>query len=265
MGFELSDEGTSSYTFSNVPSRGTASSDSSQSQAAPSSKKPTSIYRLVSKKCSKEEKPEVKKSTSSLKKVQFEEHNTSTESDNSNSHEEQQFTETDTDAMEETEDDMEPHSEETHSETQESFDDTFDSGSESSIPESYRSPSKRNIQRSAEAGFQPQRHSTEEDDISMSAFVPDSVRRQSVLPSHPSHSDSSEDGSAVAGSRQDYSSGEDQTKKHLRLDDTESEEDEEGNKEEMDDLLDEALDDLSEVEMRKDPKPQPVSSMVVVH
>lgn len=264
MGFELSDEGSSTYTFNKDQGPSTSAGGSTQRQATSADKKPSSIYRLVSKKCADQQKPVVKQSSSSLKKVQFEEHNTSTESDSTNGQPDAQYsTETDTDLMDETEDDFDEHTDETHSETQESFDDTYDSGSESSIPESYKSPSKRHVDKTPTDTFVPMTHLPEEDDVSMSAFVPASVRRQSVLPSH--NVDSSEDSYSGAGAQPEYTSTDEQTRKKLRLDDTDS--DEEGDRAEMDNLLDEAMDDLDEVNMRKDPKPQPVcicSSISVV-
>ncbi|XP_060601507.1 anillin-like isoform X2 [Ruditapes philippinarum] len=267
MGFELSDEGEASYNFKNGHGQAVAS----DKQAASATKKP-SIYRLVSKKCKEPERPVVKQnSTSSLKKVQFREHNTSTESDSSTDRHEDQCTETEGDTMDDT-DDFDPPSEEIQSETQESFDDSYNSGSESSIPESYRSPTKRMTpqQQQQPRAARSREQLTEDEDISMSAFVPASVRRESMLP--PRHDDTS---SITSEDSMDYvntdqsdrnrerypsqeSSEAEQTYKKQRIDSGDDSEDEECDRAEMDDLLDEAMDDISEVEMRKkDPQPLP--------
>ena len=251
IGFELSDEGSSTFTFDQEQGSKASANVSSQRHASNAGKKPSSIYRLVSKKCPEEQKPVVLKSSSSLKKVKFEEHNTSTESEDSSVHAPPQYT-TDTDHTDDTEDDYDRHTEESQSESQESFDDTYDSSSESSIPESYKSPSKRHDHLSpAEDNFVPRNRSPDEDDISMSAFVPDSVRRQSI---HQSHEIDSSEESSYTGTG---ASTDEQTRKKLRMDDTDSEED--GDTAEMDDLLDEAMDDLDDVDMVKDPVPLPVS------
>ncbi|XP_052818530.1 anillin-like [Mya arenaria] len=241
MGFELSDEGGASYTFDNGPG---------ETQPASASKKPSSIYRLVSKKCTEEEKPVVQQSASSLKKVQFQEHNTST------------------DTMDETEDDFDPTSEETQSESQESFDDTFDSGSESSIPESYKSASRRMDNQQSPQKRVMQHHQMDDDDVSLSAFVSDSVRRQTVMPQAQDDTASitSEDSmeyqhvrlEGVSHRPQGYgssiSSSEGERGGQDHMDGDSDDED----RQEMDDLLDEALDDITDVEMRnKEPVPQP--------
>ncbi|XP_053401125.1 anillin-like isoform X2 [Mercenaria mercenaria] len=271
MGFELSDEGGASYNFKNGQCQTLANGKQAQGQASAASKKP-SIYRLVSKKCQEQERPVVQQhsSSSSLKKVQFQEHNTSTESDSSTDRHEEQCTETEGDTMDET-DDFDPPSEDIQSETQESFDDSFNSGSESSIPESYRSPPKRMHDQQKPHTTQSNERLTEDDDISLSAFVPASVRRESMLPPRQEHDDTtsitSEDSMDYVNTeqtdrnRQRYSSQEsseaEQTYKKQRIDSTEDSEDEECDRAEMDDLLDEAMDDISEVEMRKK-EPQPV-------
>ncbi|XP_060555678.1 anillin-like [Ruditapes philippinarum] len=267
MGFELSDEGEASYNFKNGHGQAVAS----DKQAASATKKP-SIYRLVSKKCKEPERPVIKQnSTSSLKKVQFREHNTSTESDSSTDRHEDQCTETEGDTMDDT-DDFDPPSEEIQSETQESFDDSYNSGSESSIPESYRSPTKRMTpqQQQQPRAARSREQLTEDEDISMSAFVPASVRRESMLP--PRHDDTSSitsedsmeyvDTDQSNRNRERYPSQEsseaEQTYKKQRIDSGDDSEDEECDRAEMDDLLDEAMDDISEVEMRKkDPQPLP--------
>ena len=275
MGFELSDEGSASYNFKNGNDQAVAN----DKQASTATKK-SSIYRLVSKKCKEPERPVVKQqSTSSLKKVQFQEHNTSTESDSSTDRREEQFTETEGDTMDET-DDFDPPSEEIQSETQESFDDSFNSGSESSIPESYRSPSKRKPsqpQQQQPYTVRSHEHLTEDEDISMSAFVPASVRRESVLPQRHDDTSSitSEDSMDYVNNdqgnrgRERYSSQDsseaEQTYKKQRTVSTDDSEDEECDRAEMDDLLDEAMDDISEVEMRKkDPQPTPVNIHYII-
>lgn len=271
MGFELSDEGSASYNFKKGNNQASGNQNQSHQQTASTSTKPSSIYRLVSKKCTDEERPVVRQqSSSSLKKVKFQEHNTSTESDSSSDRQMELCPETEGDTMDET-DDFDPPSEDIQSETQESFDDSYNSGSESSIPESYKSPSKK-VQSPQKPHPQPRNGNlTEDDDISMSAFVPDSVRRESVLPQR--HDDTcsitSEDSMDFVSSNksdvntQGYSSQEsvdfEQTRRKGRLDSSEDSEDEECNRAEMDDLLDEAMDDISEVEMRrKEPHPTPV-------
>lgn len=270
MGFELSDEGSASYKFDQ--NNGNRTGNTVRKHDSNAGKKGSSIYHLVSKKGSETEQqqqPIVKQpSSSSLKKVQFKELDTSIESDSS-----QDRLETEDDTM----DDFDPTSEETHSETQESFDDSYNSGSESSIPESYKSPSKRMAPPQEVAHVQDAGRPTDDDDFSMSAFVPASVRRESVLPPRGGHDDTSElseDGvdfchslkyntnSQLVYSSQD-SSESDRAYKKQRLDDTEDETDEECDQAEMDDLLDEAMDEISEVEMRKkEPHPAPVSYLI---
>ena len=289
MGFEISD-GTATYSFnqnnqkqpvrqeqnektanqlsessSGEEKEGTLSSG--QRKPSSATKQPSSIYRLVSKKGSEEEKPVVQRhtSSSSLKKVTFQDHNTSSESEVSTD-----LTENETADETGEELDHDPHSEDIQSETQESFDDSFDSNDDSSIPESYRGSRQHQ-------DVPPQRPqmSADEDDVSMSAFVPASVRRESVLPNQPYNDTSSmtsEDsfeydqkanyrGSAQSSSMADYQSRADRGYQSKKYDDQSTDEsDEEGHKGEIDDLLDEAMDEVPEVQMR--PKKEPVAAPV---
>ena len=276
MGFEISDGGGATYNFdpnnqkgklSGNVSDGSSSDEqatSAEKKTSSASKQPSSIYRLVSKKSSEAEKPVVQRqqSSSSLKKVTFQEHNTSTESEVS------------TDLMTETADEgsefeHEPQSEEIQSETQESFDDSYDSNDNSSIPESYKGLRPQDMQ----PQHQKMRTMDEDDDVSMSAFVPASVRRESVLPNKP-YSDSasmtSEDSfeydqkdSAGGSATSDYQSEQGrgacyQSKKYADQSTDESEDDD--HKGEIDDLLDEAMDEVPEVQMR--PKKDPIAAPV---
>ena len=275
MGFELSDEGGASYAI-----------DKPQPQRNGSSagKKPSSIYRLVSKKCSEDEKPVVQQSSSSLKKVQFSDPRSSVESNVSQEPDMyDRRPESELEHMDDTEDDFDPTSEETQSESQESFDETFDSGSESSIPESYKSPSRRqDYKPSPTKRFQ--QHQMEDDDVSLSAFVSDSVRRQSLHPEMQQHDETAttiSDNSCTVEMRHHgqnyatggYSSSQGSSEGHYYNSNkgrdnfegqgrhrSDSEGSEEGDRAAMDDLLDEAMDDITDVEMRNgEPKPQPVS------
>ncbi|XP_052230360.1 anillin-like isoform X2 [Dreissena polymorpha] len=265
MGFELSDEGASSYPV-NPKDR----------QPSSATKKPSSIYRLVSKRSDEEEKPVVKQqSSSSLKKVQFQDTNSSFDSQDSQERTDDQVTETDSEGMDETEDSMDPTSEGTQSESQDSFEETYDggSGSESSIPESYKSPSKRGDYRPS-----PQRppiHDMDSDDVSLSAFVPASVRRESLMPppgrvQEDTGSGTSEDSfdreeheqqpcwpGASYDMHVDYPKG---GTKQQHVDESGNSDDDSCDRQEMDDLLDEAFDDISkaDVELRnKEPVPHP--------
>lgn len=263
MGFELSDESGASYNFKNGQGQRPTNEKPVEQQASSDTKKPTSIYHLVSEKCTDAERPVVRQqSTSSLKKVQFQGHNTSTESDSSTDRHDEQYTETEGDTMDDT-DDFDPPSEDIQSETRESFDDSYNSEAESSIPESYISPSKR---MQSPQQQKSNKRLTEDDDISMSAFVPASVRRESMLPPpRPDHDDTSitsEDSMDYVDSNQHgYSSQDssdmDNVYRKQGLDTTEDSDDE-CDKAEMDELLDEAMDD--EVVMRKkQPHASPVN------
>ncbi|KAL4234023.1 hypothetical protein ACF0H5_005677 [Mactra antiquata] len=233
-------------------------------QPSNAGKKGSSIYHLVSKKDSNNEQPQQQlevaavrhTSSSSLKKVQFKELDSSIQSDSSDDR-----LNTEDDTM----DDFDPQSEETQSETQESFDDSYNSGSESSIPESYKSPSKRLL------SSQPI-HSihSEDDDISMSAFVPESVRRESMIPiqRHDETSELSEKSldygdtviyntrtRQIQSSTESTQSDEQTYEKQLH---SEDDDEDECNEADMDDLLDEAIDEVCDVEMRKkEPHPAP--------
>ena len=306
MGFEISDGG-ANYNFhqgnQNQP-KGAASQSSDQSsggdqeltqstaqklgQRNPSSatKQPSSIYRLVSKKSSEAEKPVIQKhaSSSSLKKVTFRDSNSSTESELST---DVVGTETGDETYDELDHDRQP--EEIQSETQESFDDSYESNDDSSIPESYKG--------SREKQDLPAQHpklsaTDEEDDVSMSAFVPASVRRESILPNRPYNDTSSltsEDSfdydhktecrplsphhigqaSGHGSNESDYQSGQGRSTGYQSKnygDQSTDESDEEGHEGEIDDLLDEAMDEVPEVQMRPkkgEPVAAPVSTKVI--
>ena len=268
MGFEISDSA-ATYNFqqNNQNATNQVSDTSSGEEQGPTvssaKKQKSSIYRLVSKKASEEEKPVIQKHTSStsLKKVTFEGLNTSTESELSTG---VGGTETGDETYDELDNDQQPS--EIQSETQESFDDSFETD-DSSIPDSYRGPvGNQNI---------PAQHKLSEDydDVSMSAFVPDSVRRESMLP-HQAYNDNtsltSEDSfdynhkseyrplspqaMASGGSESEYQS---RTGSVSYSDQSGSESEAEDHKGEIDDLLDEAMDEVPEVELR--PKKQPVA------
>ena len=282
MGFEISDSA-ATYNFqqnnrnathhvsdtSSGEEQGPTVSSAGQKKVSSATKQPSSIYRLVSKKTSEAEKPVIQKHTSStsLKKVTFEGLNTSTESELSTG---VGGTETGDETYDELDNDQQPG--EIQSETQESFDDSFETD-DSSIPESYRGPvGNENIP------TQQHKVSSDYDDVSMSAFVPDSVRRESMLP-HQAYNDNT---SLTSEDSFDYNhkseyrplspqamgSGSSESEYQSRpgsmsySDQSGSESEAEDHKGEIDDLLDEALDEVPEVQMR--PKQQPVAVPVSV-
>ena len=262
LGFEISDDGDATYDFNNGEEKEKSTIQKVlDRQPSSATKKPSSMYKLVSQMCNKQPNMERNRqpSLSSLKKVTFEDHNSSTESDSS-AGKIQYTTETETEPTDMEETDYDPQSEELQSETQESFDDSFDSMTDSSIPESYRGP---NIPHSSARN---QQFDDDDDDVSMSAFVPDSVRRESIMPK-PHFTEGNNYPLDEADKRTSYQpsstscqeSEPDYAYKKQRLE-TDDESDEDNNKEDIDDLLDEALDDISQVEMRrKEPQPVPVS------
>lgn len=243
-------------------------------QASSSTKQSSSIYRLVSKKASEAEKPVVQKHTSStsLKKVTFEGLNTSTESEVSTGVGGTETADDTYDAM-----DHDQQQEDIQSETRESFDDSYGSADDSSIPESYKGSSGKQ-----DSPVQRPKMPSDDDDVSMSAFVPDSVRRESLLPHHAYNDNTSltsEDSFdynhktdyrplspvAMAPSSVQSSSGSEYQSRQGRMtySDQSSDESDGGEyKGEIDDLLDEAMDEVPEVQMR--PKKEPVAAPVSI-
>ena len=283
MGFEISDSA-ATYNFqqnnqntanqvsevSSGEEQGPTVSSAGQRKPSSATKQPSSIYRLVSKKTSEAEKPVIQKNTSStsLKKVTFEGLNTSAESEVSTG---TGGTETGDETYDELENDQQPG--EIQLETQESFDDSFETD-DSSIPESYRGPVENQ-----DIPVQQHKISDDYDDVSMSAFVPDSVRRESILP-HQAYNDNtsltSEDSfdynhkseyrplspqaMASGSSESEYRSRQGRTS---YSDQSSSESEAEDHKGDIDDLLDEAMDEVPEVEMR--PKKVPVAVPVSIY
>ncbi|KAL3859739.1 hypothetical protein ACJMK2_009937 [Sinanodonta woodiana] len=295
MGFDISDQG-AAYTFNSNGTRdddnemtrkeetindsmpqmkqpsttSVAAANDQRTQKQTESKPTSSIYRLVSKKSDASEKPFVRQE--SLKKVRFEDRASSIEGDSGTDRQT-------SDELDSTED-FDPQSEESVTETTQESDLT-------SSQESFESESDGLELRHNDQGpvhKQPQQHKQYEmyddgDDVSLSAFVPQSVRRQSVLPHGPNddtQSITSEESidcapyrgghmsttnlRALAQSAQD--SGSRQTDERVRkrqqpVNQSSDESDDEGHGGDVNDFLDEAID---ETECQKYKDSQPVAA-----
>lgn len=240
MGFELSD-GCASYNFKNgnqgnntqkavnqlpprppQPSSTTGSKARSNSDPKPhqspektqtrvqevhSAPRPTSsIYRLISQKRGSEEKPQVPNNRSlprseSKKRVQFQ----PPTDDSFDSTEDEELrpryrsastTEDETDNREDTETQSEDFDTQDTSEL-ESQDNSYEDTEESDLPSDYgRQPGPKHVPQPV--------FDDDSDDMTFSAFVPPSVRRQSVLPNPPSPQRQQSERNAGASSRDSY-------------------------------------------------------------
>ncbi|KAK3597580.1 hypothetical protein CHS0354_018176 [Potamilus streckersoni] len=281
MGFDISDQG-AAYTFNKNGTRNgdnevqrreekinesiphmqqpsaafVAAANDQETQKQTESKPTSSIYRLVSKKSDASKKPFVRQD--SQKKVRFEDPSSTEEGESGTDRQ----TSDDLDSTE----DFDPRSEESVTETTQESDltssqDSFESESDGMEPHHYHVEPVHK---------QPQQHKQYEmyddgDDVSLSAFVPPSVRRQSVLPHGPNddrQSITSEDSidctpyrsshvsttnlRALAHSGQDSASRQTDEKVRQRqqpVNQSTDESDDEGHSVDVDAFLDEAMDE----------------------